>query len=280
MGADPRASTHAASQRSRRERRIEQTQEIQVRQTHRRRKVLTRGGVLAGFMLAMVVYPVMGTLTPYADAVESVPGAVAGESPSTARALLGGGPQLVQSELLLPEIDASAALATSLEIDVSPHLPNCDPSAGWAGRNGRLSAHSLCDIGNGEQLRSDAAVAFAELNFRFKEKFGEDICVGDSYRTLSGQYATKRSRGYLAATPGYSVHGWGLAIDLCGGHSRGAPKAWLEEQGATWGWVNPSWAKTSKFEPWHFEYQPGTDEMGVYESGYWSQADAYRSSSY
>ena len=280
MSESSRASMHAASQRSRRERRIEQTQEIHVRQTHRRRKILTRGGVLAGFLLAMVVYPVMGTLTPYADAVESVPGVVAGESPSTARALLGGGPQLVKSELLLPEIDASAVIATSIDIDVSQYLPGCDPSVGWAGYNGRLNADSLCDIGNGKKLRNDAAVAFAELNFRFKEKFGEDICVSDGYRTLSGQVATKRSRGYLAATPGFSVHGWGLAIDLCGGHSRGAPKAWLEEQGATWGWVNPSWAKSSKWEPWHFEYLPGTDELGVYGSDYWSNRDAYRSSSY
>lgn len=280
MSTGSRASTHTASHRSRRERRIEQTQEIQVRQTHRRRKVLTRGGVLAGFLLAMVVYPVMGTLTPYADAVESVPGVIAGESPSTARALLGGGPQLVKSELPLPEIDASAVIATSIEIDVSQYLPDCDPSVGWGGYNGKLSAESLCDIGNGEKLRSDAAVAFAELNFRFSEKFGRDICLTDSYRTLSNQFATKRRAGFMAATPGTSVHGWGLAIDLCSSDARGPAKAWLEEHGATWGWVNPSWAKSTKWEPWHFEYEPGTDELGVYGGNYGANANAYRSSSY
>ena len=278
MSTSSRASTHTALQRTRRERRIEQDQEIQVRQTHRRRKVLTRGGVLAGFMLAMVVYPVMGTLTPYAGAVESVPGAVAGESPSTARALLGGGPQLVKSELPLPEIDASAALATSVEVDVSQHLTDCDPSLGWGGYNGRLPVESLCDIGGGEKLRNDAATAFAELNFRFREEFGRDICLTDSYHTLSNQYATKRRAGFMAATPGTSVHGWGLAIDLCSSDARGSAKAWLEENGATWGWVNPSWAKSRKWEPWHFEYEPGTDELGIYTGSY--VASAYRSSSY
>lgn len=280
MSVGTRASAHGASHRSRRERRIEQTQEIQVRQTHRRRKVLTRGGVLTGFLLAMVVYPVMGTLTPYADAVESVPGVVAGESPSTARALLGGGPQLVESTLMLPEIDASAVIATSIEIDVSQHLPGCDPSVGWEGYNGRLTADSLCSIGNGEKLRNDAAVAFAEMNHRFKEDFGRDICLTDTYRTLSGQYATKARAGFMAATPGTSVHGWGLAIDLCSSDARGAAKAWLEENGTAWGWVNPSWAKSSKWEPWHFEYKPGTDELGVYGGNYGARANEYRSSSY
>ncbi|MFW2513153.1 M15 family metallopeptidase [Demequina sp. SO4-13] len=278
MSTGARASAPPALRKSRRERRILHTQEIQVRQTHRRRKFLTRSGVLAGFLLAMVVYPVMGTLTPYAGAVESVPGAVAGENPSTARALLGGGPQLVESELPLPEADASSVLATAFEIDVSQHLPGCDPIDGWEGYNGRLTADSLCDVGQGEQLRNDAAVAFAELNNRFSQEFGRDICLIDGYRTLSSQYATKRSRGFLAATPGTSVHGWGLAIDLCSGDASGAPKAWLEENGALWGWVNPSWAKSSKWEPWHFEYEPGTDELGVYGSSYWSSADAYRSS--
>ena len=275
MSSDAHASTPQAS---RRERRIERTREIQVRQTHRRRIVLTRSGVLAGFVLAMVVYPVVGTIAPYAGAVESVPGVVAGESPSTARALLGGGPQLLESELPLPQADASAVLATSIEIDVSQHLPGCDPSLGWEGYNGKLTSSSLCDIQDGEELRNDAAVAFAELNFRFEQEFGRDICISDGYRTLSSQYATKRSRGYLAATPGTSVHGWGLAIDLCAGDARGATKAWLEENGETWGWVNPSWAKSSKWEPWHFEYEPGTDELGVYGASYWSNTGAYRSS--
>ncbi len=281
MSTGSRALMHAQPRNSRRERRLQQTQEIQVRQTHRRRKVLTRGGVLAGFILAMVVYPVMGTLTPYAGAVESVPGVVAGESPSTARALLGGGPQLLPSELPLPQVDASAVIATSIEISVSSHLPECDPSLGWEGYNGRLTEASLCDIPGNEQLRNDAAVAYAELNSRFKDEFGRDICLVDSYRSLSSQYAIKGSRGFFAATPGTSVHGWGLAIDLCSSDSRGPTKAWLEEHGGTWGWVNPSWAKGRKYEPWHFEYEPGTDHLGIYRSGsgYWKNTDAFRSSS-
>ncbi|WP_084105827.1 D-alanyl-D-alanine carboxypeptidase family protein [Demequina sp. NBRC 110056] len=279
MSTDADALAPAQAHRSRKHRRQQKTQEIQIRSTHRRRKVLTRSGVLAGFALAMVVYPIMGTIAPYAGAVEQVTGTASAEAPSTARALLGDGPQLLESELPLPDPDsASAVLAAAQTFTVSANLPDCDPSLGWEGRNGRLTKDSLCSIGGGEQLRNDAAVAFAELNARFKEEFGRDICLSDTYRTLSGQYATKASQGWLAATPGKSVHGWGLAIDLCRTDARGAAKAWLEENGRTWGWVNPGWAKSSKWEPWHWEYLPGTDAMGIYESGYWGAGDVYRSS--
>jgi len=277
VSTDADALAPTPAHRSRKVRRIERTQEIQVRSTHRRRKVLTRGGVLAGFILAMVVYPVVGTITPNAGAAESVPGVVAGEAPSTARALLGDGPQLLASELPLPDAyDGAAALAAAAQYDISQYLPGCDPTVGWEGRNGRLTQDSLCSIGGGEQLRNDAAVAFAELNHRFKLEFGRDICLSDSYRTLSSQYATKRSQGWLAATPGKSVHGWGLAIDLCRSDASGYTKSWLEENGRTWGWINPGWAKSSKWEPWHWEYLPGTDDLGVYEANYWSMGDVYR----
>lgn len=278
MSADVDAPAPVPAHRSRRVRRIEETQEIQVRTTHRRRKLLTRSGVLAGFALAMVVYPVMGTIAPGAGAAETVPGVVAGEAPSTARALLGDGPQLVDTELPLPSPESgTAVLAAAEQYDISQYLPGCDPTMGWEGRNGRLTEDSLCSIGGGEKLRSDAAVAFAELNHRFKLEFGRDICLSDSYRTLSGQYATKATQGWLAATPGKSVHGWGLAIDLCRADASGYTKSWLEENGRAWGWVNPGWAKSSKWEPWHWEYLPGTDALGVYESGYWSAGDPYRS---
>lgn len=267
--------------RSRRLRRLQETQELQVRTTHRRRRLLTRSGVLAGFAVAMVVYPMVGTITPYAEADDAAEAmATAGVSTaSAASTLLSGGAALESSELPLPSVDESAsALAASAEYIVATSLEGCDPSQGWAGRNGRLEDGSLCDLWNGVELRSDAAVALAELNEQFKAAFGRDLCVGNGYRTLAAQYATKRSQGYLAATPGTSVHGWGLAIDLCGSDDTGSAKRWLEANGPIWGWENPSWAKSSKWEPWHWEYVPGTDDLGVYESSYWSSSDAYFSS--
>lgn len=254
----------------RRVKRLEESQEIQVRSIHRRRKLLTRGGVLAGFAMTMVIYPAMGTIAPQPEPVDSIPGVVRGENPSTAHALLGSGPTLVSSDLPLPSPDDQArAMAVNDRYTVSQYLPNCDASAEVKGGNGELNEEALCEIHSGDLLRADAAVAFAELNERFKNKFGRDICVYEGYRSLSKQYETKRRRGFLAASPGTSVHGWGLAFDLCGGDDRGETKQWLESNGPAYGWVNPLWAKTRKFEPWHYEYKPGTDAMDLYGSDNW-----------
>ncbi|WP_430868564.1 D-alanyl-D-alanine carboxypeptidase family protein [Demequina aurantiaca] len=256
------------SQRPRKVARIERTQEHQVRTTHRRRKVLTRLGVLAGFALAMVVYPVMGTITPYGNAAEALPDVVAGAAPSTARAILGGGPQLLSSDLPLPSVDDQAsAILTSFEEPAGTALPDCVSSSHSSGSNGLLSSSDLCDLWvPGEKLRADAAVAFAALNEHYKSEFGHDICLSDSYRSLSNQYATKRARGYLAATPGTSMHGWGIAVDLCSDSSSGASKAWLDDNAGIYGWANPVWAQTSKYEPWHWEF---TEAAASYYNEMW-----------
>ena len=244
----------------RKERRIVETQEIRIRSTHRRRKVITRAGVLAGFVLAMVVYPVFGTITPYADAAESLPGVVKGQSPTTAMALLGGGPQLLSSDLPLPTIDPNATLILASDVEnVTTPLPHCDATVKIKGTNGRLSQSSLCPLwAKGEYLQPDAAVTLTAMNELYRTVFGRNMCLDDSYRTLSEQYSVKSTRGYLAATPGTSMHGWGLAIDVCKEALVGASGEWIRNTAAQFGWVNPSWAKSSKFEPWHWEYAAGT----------------------
>ncbi|HWV78774.1 MAG TPA: M15 family metallopeptidase, partial [Isoptericola sp.] len=126
-------------------------------------------------------------------------------------------------------VEASAASRTA---ERSP-LPGCDAGASIDGGNGSLADHSLCDIWQpGEKLRADAAVALSALNEAFRVRFGRDLCLVDSYRSISSQYAVKASRGYLAATPGTSMHGWGLAIDLCGDEYRSSEVyGWLWENG-------------------------------------------------
>ncbi|MCA5893847.1 M15 family metallopeptidase [Isoptericola sp. NEAU-Y5] len=145
-------------------------------------------------------------------------------------------------------------------------LPECDAGASIDGTNGALADHSLCDIWqDGEKLRADAAVALSALNEAFRARFGRNLCLVDSYRSISSQYAVKASRGFLAATPGTSMHGWGLAIDLCGKEYRSSDVyGWLWENGPAYGWENPPWAQrggTGNYEPWHFEYRPGVEEV-------------------
>jgi len=142
-------------------------------------------------------------------------------------------------------------------------IPGCDPREGYADYpNGLVPEDALCQLPmEGEFLRADAAVAFYQMNDAYVAEFGEPICITDSYRSLSSQrslYSRKRS---LAAVPGTSNHGWGLALDLCGGAEDYGTRTyqWLDARGDEFGWDNPDWARPggSKREPWHWEFVPG-----------------------
>lgn len=277
--AEPPATTGIFGA-SRRIKRLTETREIKVRTTHRRRKLFARGGVLAGFGLAMVVYPIMGNVVEYHASADVVPGVVLGETPTTGYALLGDGPALIPTILDLPNVDdqARALAADDTQYTLSAALPDCLPPAVYEGENGKLAADQLCTLpwGNATvSMRADAAINLAALNEQFNAKFGRDICLYEGYRSYGDQVATKARRGYMAASPGTSMHGMGLAFDLCDGDFTGAPKTWLDANAAAFGFENPAWAQTRKYEPWHWEYKPGTDALGVYgNSDYWNGAAA------
>ena len=145
-------------------------------------------------------------------------------------------------------------------------LPGCDGVRRPATTNGRLPENSLCTLFDGHtQMRADAAVALAKLNEAYVAKFGSDMCLASGYRTLAQQYAVKAEKGGLAATPGTSNHGWGLAIDFCSRETVGARWTWLRENGALYGFQNPSWAQSGgagPHEPWHWEFVQGVEQDG------------------
>ncbi|MEV0974832.1 D-alanyl-D-alanine carboxypeptidase family protein [Microtetraspora glauca] len=183
---------------------------------------------------------------------------------------------LLQEAQLDAEIDTlrtrSAALVKSLtralvKLGVKVNANNrgtgaCDPTrVDLAAQfpNGLLPRGYLCPLPQkGEELRADAAIAFADLNVAYKQRFGTPICISDSYRSLSEQQAVYYQRPGLAATPGKSNHGLGMAVDLCGGVQifRSAQFNWLEANSKRYGFIHPDWAYSSPFEPWHWEYDP------------------------
>lgn len=144
----------------------------------------------------------------------------------------------------------------------APVLPGCDGKAhDLAGHdNGRLPDAVLCELpgGSGERLRADAAVSFVRLAGAYQAAFGEPICVTDGYRPLAEQQQLRRTKPRFAARPGYSEHGWGLAIDLsCGVQSfRTKQHAWMVNNAGTFGWFLPEWAQRggARPEPWHWEF--------------------------
>jgi len=128
-------------------------------------------------------------------------------------------------------------------------------------------------------LEENAAAAWSALNDEFIKKWGQPIPVSghlSHYRTFQQQQQLwnnyKNDTGNLAAVPGSSNHGWGIALDLDGmytpGGDRGATSDrfdyvytekynWLYENGQQFEITNPSWARDrapGQDEPWHWEY--------------------------
>jgi LAS superfamily LD-carboxypeptidase LdcB len=83
--------------------------------------------------------------------------------------------------------------------------------------------------------------------------------VTDSYRSYAAQVDVFARKPGLAAVPGRSKHGWGLAVDFCGGVQSfdGEAHHWMQANAARYGWVHPAWAEPggSMPEPWHWEFQ-------------------------
>jgi D-alanyl-D-alanine carboxypeptidase len=123
--------------------------------------------------------------------------------------------------------------------------------------NGLIPARYLCPLPQpGRALRADAALAFYNLNAAYKRRFGTQMCLTDSYRPLAEQQRIYSQRPGMAAVPGHSNHGYGTAVDLCGGvQSQGSAQfSWLQANSKHYEWFHPSWAYSSPFEPWHWEY--------------------------
>ncbi len=125
--------------------------------------------------------------------------------------------------------------------------------------NGRIPDTVLCPLPQpGEQLRADAAAAFIELDGDFRSEFDRPMCVTDSYRPYYEQVRLfQEMLPGMAARPGTSAHGLGVAVDLCGGVNElgTAEHRWMLDNGPEHGWDNPEWARGG-FEPWHWEFTP------------------------
>ena len=125
--------------------------------------------------------------------------------------------------------------------------------------NGQIPDAALASLTfSSVKLKPSAAAALELLNVEYAAAFGRPLSVTDGYRTLAGQVTLRRSKPTLAAKPGTSNHGWGIAVDLGGGvQSCGsAEHRWLDANGPRFGWVHPAWAKPGrgKTECWHFEW--------------------------
>ena len=121
--------------------------------------------------------------------------------------------------------------------------------------NGRVPASALSVIeGTPHKLWEPAARSFEAMRSAAAAE-GVTIGITDSYRTYESQVdlvARKGlySQGGLAAEPGTSKHGWGIAVDL---RLDSTAQAWMRTNGARFGFV-----ENVPREPWHWQYTPFT----------------------
>lgn len=125
--------------------------------------------------------------------------------------------------------------------------------------NGKVPDEALCQIPQGgHKVRCEALASYLALNEAYTAQFGNPMCVTDSYRSYEAQVDVKRRKGNMAATPGTSKHGWGLALDLCDSvNTFGSTQhEWMRANAPKYGWFQPEWAQQggSLPEAWHWEH--------------------------
>lgn len=154
----------------------------------------------------------------------------------------------------------NAAQAAARRASRARVLATCDGGVTRGAANGFLDRSALCPLDGapGHALRADAAAAFNRMTAAALASRGSRLCVNDAYRSYSGQVSMFRRKPHLAAVPGTSRHGLGIAVDLgCGGERFGSSTyRWLKANAPRFGWVHPAWAEPGGAlpEPWHWEF--------------------------
>jgi D-alanyl-D-alanine carboxypeptidase len=118
--------------------------------------------------------------------------------------------------------------------------------------NGRIPETALQRVGDtGHRLAAPAATSLEALMRAAREQ-GVTIGITDSYRSYAEQVDLARrkglySQGGLAAKPGTSDHGLGLAVDL---DLDDRAQAWMRANAARFGF-----RETTPREPWHWAFR-------------------------
>ncbi len=119
--------------------------------------------------------------------------------------------------------------------------------------NGKIPPQALAPIGaTGHSMWAPAAGKFEEL-LAAAQAEGVDIGINDSYRTYERQVELVDRLGLypeggLAAVPGTSRHGWGMAVDL---RLDGEALTWMRANAERFGFV-----EDTPRETWHWAFYP------------------------
>lgn len=134
---------------------------------------------------------------------------------------------------------------------------NVKPSPENGFSNGRLPDSVLCSL---DFSPKDKVACYVEdeleaMNDAYAAKFGRNLQItnpggGNAYRSYERQVEYYNNPNLRAAKPGYSNHGWGLAVDISGtGGYGGATYEWLNANAPSYGFDDGV-----SGEPWHWEW--------------------------
>ncbi len=121
--------------------------------------------------------------------------------------------------------------------------------------NGKIPANALAKVGDTDHKLWAPAAESLEKMLADAKRDGVKIGITDSYRPYEEQVDLARrkglySQGGLAAKPGTSEHGWGMAVDL---DLNGKALSWMRANAEKYGFD-----ENVPRESWHWAYKPKT----------------------
>ena len=119
--------------------------------------------------------------------------------------------------------------------------------------NGKIPANALAKVGDTNHTLWEPAARSLENMLAAAKRDGVKIGITDSYRPYDEQVDLARrkglySQGGLAAKPGTSDHGWGMATDL---DLNTKALSWMRENASKYGFE-----EDTPREPWHWGFKP------------------------
>lgn len=159
----------------------------------------------------------------------------------------------VASRVATADTTEMTELTPAIQLSPGAYGPLAPPTELVVHGNGRVPTDALSPVGEtGHHLWAPAAQGLDRL-IDAAAADGVTVGITDSYRPIDVQERLAREKGLyhqggLAAVPGTSNHGWGIATDL----DLDAPAlAWMRSNAWRYGFV-----EDVPREPWHWTYRP------------------------
>ncbi|MFI2486784.1 M15 family metallopeptidase [Promicromonospora kroppenstedtii] len=149
---------------------------------------------------------------------------------------------------------ATEAMATAQDAVTCPA-----PDQVWDPDSGKLQKDQLARIPWAPDfvVRADVLDGLIALDEAYQAEFGTHLTINSAYRSYASQEELYDPSSPIAAPPGCSNHGLGLAVDIGGGvETFDTPQYnWLKTHAEAHGWIHPAFAEPNGRvpEPWHWQ---------------------------